>query len=150
MEDPVGAGFFFVFAADDHAVFVFGVAADGEVDGAGLLEWGTADEGEVFLGDGAVVELGGEVFVGFGGEGEEDEAGGVGVDAVDGAGDGTVEGFVGFEEVEEGGGAAAAGEDGELRGFVDGEECGVVVEDEVGGRFFHGGSIDAKCKSQKE
>lgn len=139
-DDPFGAGFFGLAVAgapDDHAVFVVGVLADGEVGGAGFLDGGSADEGEIFLGDGACAELLGEVFLGGGGFGEEDEAGGVGVDAVDeeGLGFGPGEGGVVPEEVEEVFGAAAAGEDGESRGFVDGEESVVGVEDGVGGHL---------------
>ena len=122
-DDPVGARLLGFFAADDHAVFVFRIAADGEVDRAGFLERGAADEGEVFFDDGAGVELGGEMFVGFGGEGEEDDAGGVGVEAVDGE---DVYAQFGFEEFEEAGGASAAGEDGEVGRFVDGD--GAPVE----------------------
>jgi len=135
--DPFGAGLFGFVAADDHAEFVVGVGADGEIDGAGFLEGCAADEGEVFLGDGAVAELEGEVAEGFVGAGEDDEAGGVGVDAVNEQGFLAGELGIGGEEVKEALGASTSGDDGEAGGFVDGDEGGVEVDDLVEGRFFH-------------
>ena len=72
----------------------------------------------------------------LGGECEEDEAGGVGVDAVDDVGLLAVKFGVRCEEADETFFAAAAWEDGEARGFVDGDDGVVVVEDLVG-LFFH-------------
>ena len=68
-----------------------------------------AAEGPVFLGDGAFTELSGEVLLCVGSEGEENDAGGVGVDAVDKEGLYALEGRVGGKEVNEAFGTATAG-----------------------------------------
>lgn len=121
-------------AGDAHAELVGGVRADGGVDGAGGAAGASFDEGEVLLLDGVVLELVGEVALGGGVEGEEQDAGGVLVEAVDdadagvgGAGAGEAE-LLG-EELEDGGGLATAGDHGDSGGLVDGDEVVGTVEE---------------------
>ena len=55
--DPFGAGIFGFQAADDHAVLVVGIAADGEIDAAGFMQGRAADQGPVLFQHGACAKL---------------------------------------------------------------------------------------------
>jgi hypothetical protein len=62
---------------DVHAVFVSGVRGEGGVDVAGVFGGAAVDEGEVLLLDHIVLELVGEMALGVGVLGEEEDAGGL-------------------------------------------------------------------------
>ncbi len=134
-----GVGADGVFFAD------FGVDAEGSVDEVGVEVGFTVDEGEVGFADGASFELAGDAPMGFIGFGDEDEAGGVAIEAVDDAGAPGVgaggEGGVGIlgvvdEGVDEGAGpVSAGGVNDEVGLFIDGEE-GVIFVDDVEGNIF--------------
>ena len=133
-----GAAFF----RDGHFLAVDGMAADGEIDRAGGFGRGAPHEGEVFLLDGVGGELGDEGSDGLFVLGDDEDAGGVFVEAMDDAGaefaaDAGEIGAVVEKSVDEGvGGVAGGGVDDEAGGFVEDDEVGVFVEDvegDVGG-----------------
>ena len=114
------------------------VAESGEVvDGNADVHRGggevAGDEGMVELADAALLELFDEGAAGIVGFGEEKTAGGILVQAMDGAegGDGELVAQAGFD------GFVADGE--EARGFVGDEEEGIVEQDAEGGVAFGGG-----------
>lgn len=72
--------------AGGHAGAAEGVAGDGGVDGAGFEADGALDQGEVGFADFARGELVGEVAVSGVGAGDEEDAGGAFVEAVNDAG----------------------------------------------------------------
>ena len=143
-EDLVeGDGFLAAFrdGADGHFFAVGGVEADAAFDVVGVSLGSAGDEGEVFLVDGALFELEGEVAVGLVVFGDQEEARGVAVQAVDDtgavfAGDGG-EGVVAkLEGVDQGAGPVAlGGVDDHAGGFVDDGEGFVFVDDFEGDVF---------------
>ena len=130
--------------AGGHAGAAEGVAGDGGVDDAGIGADAALDEGEVGFGDLAGGELAGEGAVGGVGAGDEEDAAGAFVEAVDDAGaeiaaEGGELGEVVEEGVDEGAGAAAGAEvDDEAGGLVDGDDAGVLIEDVEGDVFGEG------------
>jgi hypothetical protein len=127
---PEGAGGAAVLG-DDHELGVIGARGEGGVDFAGGIAGAADDQGEVFLLDRVVLELVGEVALGVDVLGEEEDAGGVLVEAVDeseaGVGSaGGGEGELVAELFEDAGGFGAAGNCRQGRGLGDGEEVGGV------------------------
>ena len=118
-----------------HADGLPGVPGDGAVDGAGILFHDVFYQGEVNLFHFPVAELGLEAAVGFVVFGDEDDAAGEAVEAVDNAGaEIAAEGGKGFEVMEEGvdeGAILAAGTsvDRHAGGLVDCDEVRVLIED---------------------
>ena len=135
---PVGAGFAGPgkdeAAAGGHANAALGVTGDGEVDDAGVVEM-AFDEGDVGFLDFAVAKGFAEFGVGEIGLGDEDDAGGFLVEAVDDTGAKDVaalrEGLTATEErVDESAFVVSgAGVDDHAGGLVDGYDVGVFVED---------------------
>lgn len=80
---PTRGGGAVVFEVDELVGAIGEVGTDGEVDDPRFEANGTLDEGGVVLADDAVFELEGEGTLGVGVETEDDEAGGVHVEAVD-------------------------------------------------------------------
>jgi len=148
-EDSINGDGFLALAGDDG--FLEGAVGMGVgVGDLDFLEAGLDDalrgrgdaggEGEVFLVDAAVLEIAAELVVGVWRFGDDEEAGGVFVEAVEeaevAAGAEVLEEFAeeaifeGEEAVEKGiGGVALAGLRDEAGGFVDDEEVGVFVKD---------------------
>ena len=121
---------------DDLDGAVGDVGADGEGDFAAFGGEGAVDEGDVAFVDLAVFELHGEVALGIGIEAEEEEAGGVHVEAVDDEGAGRV-GDVGAD--------ARCGTILLVIAFAGhGEEAGGFVDDRVAG----GGGDDGEGEWQ--
>ena len=119
---------------DGHALGIGGMRREGGVDDAFIFQRPAADEGEVFFLDRVVLELVGEVLLGGSIECEEEDAGGVLVEAMDdadarvfAAGGGDVQ--LAAELFEDGIGFGAAGDGGEISGFVDGDGGGMTPED---------------------
>lgn len=120
---------------DGHALAVEVVAADGAIPEAVGRSGAADDEGEVGFVERAVFELGGEGVVGGVVFGDDEDAAGFAVEAVDDAGtqDAADAGEAGTTVVEEGGdegagGAAGARVNDETRGFVEGEKIVVFVK----------------------
>lgn len=144
----VGDGVFAADAGDGHLAGVGEGAADGGDDAAVVLGELALDEGEVVAVEGVFAGLFGEGAVGAAGFGDDHDAGGVAVEAVDDAGPGGVVagGFDGaamvHDGVDEGAGIVARrGMDDEAGGFVDDEDVGVFEEDVEGDVFGRGGGF---------
>lgn len=133
-------------AMDGAAFAVLGMAAEGEVDGAVGGVGDAVDEGLVGFVDLAVAELVLEVFEGGGGAGEEDDAAGICVEAVDEAGahgvaDTSQVGIWGEEGVDQGAvGVSGGGMHDEACGFIDDQEVWILPQDFEGDFFGFGGS----------
>jgi hypothetical protein len=132
-----GAAFF----RDGHFLAVDGMAADGEIDRAGGFGRGAPHEGEVFLLDGVGGELGDEGGDGLFVLGDDEDAGGVFVEAMDDAGAefaaDAARSVQWWRRALTRVSAAWPGGGGRRgRGFVEDDEVGVFVEDvegDVGG-----------------
>jgi hypothetical protein len=120
-----------------------GFAAEGLIDREGVGGWGTVDEGEVFFVDLAPLHGEREATGCFGVFGDEHEAGGFAVEAIDDGEAGVVGDVVGEEildAVEESGRVIGfAGVDEEMGGFIDDDVVGGFVDDgEIGIMEFSG------------
>ena len=118
-------------AVDDHGAGFGGVFHDGHVDAAAGLREAALDEPLVELFDVAVFESLGEEFVGGFVLGEDDDAAGVAVEAVDGE---DIAVFFPERSFQRGFFAFAIGDAEHAGGFIDGDE-GVVLEQNL--EFVH-------------
>jgi len=136
---PVGAGFASVAendaAAGGHAGATIGIAGDGEVNGAAIFFQEALHESDVRFLDFASAEGFAELCVSGVIFGDEDDAGGVFIEAMHYAGAEGVatlgESLAAAEESVDQGAArgAGAGVHGHSGGFVDGDDVGVFIED---------------------
>ena len=123
---------------DGHAPGIGRMRRERGVDDAFVFERSAADEGEIFFLDGIVLELVGEVLLGRAIECEEENAGGVLVEAMDDA-DARVLGSRGRKVqlrgdlFQDGIGFCPAGNGGQIGGFVDGDGGRMMPEDFEGG-----------------
>lgn len=130
----------------DGGGFEIAASAQGGVDGPGVLGRPTGDEGEVLLADFAAHHRFGNGAGGRGIFGDEDQAAGFAVEAVDNGEGGAVGEVVseeGAEAVPQGGGAARfGGVNLEGRGFVDHDPIRALVDynevEDIGGGRGHG------------
>lgn len=138
---PSGAAF---GEACGHADPAHGVAGDGALDAAGLILHGALDQRQVNFFDFAGGELRGEIPVRGVVLGDQEDAAGEAVEAVDNAGAQiAAELGEGVEAMEEGvderaGVNASSGVDDHAGGFIDGDDGGIFVEDMQGNIFGRG------------
>ncbi len=109
---------------------VIDIESEGESDGTFAFVKFAVEEGEVVLVGLALLELAGEIPMGFGGEGKDDEAGGVHIEPVDrglinAAGDGVPDAVRNGVDL-----LGAASRDGEeAAGFFDNDDLFVLKND---------------------
>jgi hypothetical protein len=121
---PVGRGGLAARRVDAHAARA--ELAEGSIDPAAVRGGDAVDEGEVGLADLVALELAVEKAVGFGALGEEDDAAGAAVEAVDGV---ELAGKAVAEEVGEAGLASGLRDGQDALGLGGGEDLVVLKKD---------------------
>ncbi len=136
------AGVAAVDEVDDLVGAAIDVEAHGEVDGAAGLRRGSFDECDVALGDSARFELETEGGLGFWRQADDEEAGGVHVEAVDDEGAaGSRDHLAHAADDAVGLVGAFAGDGEEARGLVDDDVAAGFMDDAEGGHGWRLGVV---------